>query len=207
MSCDSVKPDDIGNRVGRSGKTVRAWLRRRWPDQAPGQGDEWALDHRQVQEVLAHFGGAGADAPSIEPRSLTRNVPQPPRRKRQDSDQTYVIHLVAEVLGESPLEEPRFSWLRGDAGTTLPVDAYFPEHDLVVEYRERQHLTERPDSFKFWDSKPTASGIPRSEQRARYDELREREIPDHGLRLLIINADDLLTTRGEGWCGTERPTS
>jgi hypothetical protein len=98
---------------------------------------------------------------------------------------------MADVLGETPLDEHRFSWLRGDAGTTLPVDAYFAEHNIVLEYRERQHQAERPDSFKFWDAKPTASGVTRREQRAGYDKLRESEIPRHGLRLVIINADDL----------------
>ncbi|MGH9896724.1 MAG: hypothetical protein ACREA0_32935, partial [bacterium] len=114
------------------------------------------------------------------------------RGPRIDSDEAYVIGLVGELLDEEPRVGHRFDWLRGDAGTTLPVDACFPEHRLVLEYRERQHLADRTDTFKLWDQKPTASGIPRRQQRARHDRLREQEIPIHGLRLLLVDADDLV---------------
>jgi hypothetical protein len=93
------------------------------------------------------------------------------------------------------MREHRFPWLHGDTGYLLPVDAYFPGHKLVLEYRERQHLAERPDSFGLWDRRMTASGVTRREQRARYDRLRETEIPRRGLTLVVINADDLTADR------------
>jgi hypothetical protein len=81
--------------------------------------------------------------------------------------------------------------LRGDAGTKLPVDAYFPKHALVLEYREQQHLADRADSYKLWDRKPTVSGMSRREQRAKYDQLRERQVPAHGLSLVVVSTGDL----------------
>jgi hypothetical protein len=41
----------------------------------------------------------------------------------------------------------------------------------------------------------TASGVTRREQRARYDRLREAEVPRHGLTLVVVNADDLAVDR------------
>src|SRR5207249_3468411 len=87
-------------------------------------------------------------------------------------------------------------WLVGDpgrsrAGVQLPVDAYYPDHELVVEYRERQHHEATP----FFDRRQTVSGVGRSEQRRRYDERRERELPLHGIRLVIVRSADLRCNR------------
>ena len=194
MSCDGTRPDEIGRRVDRSGKTVRAWLRERWPEQAPGQGGHWYLSHHQVQETIAHFGNTPGPDSSSQGRTAsegTGTVRHTSRRRRENSDEAYVIALVADLVGEEAVNGHRFDWLRGDAGTTLPVDAYFPEHDMVLEYRERQHLAERADTFGLWDRKSTVSGVSRRVQRARYDKLREDLIPQHGILLLVVNADDL----------------
>jgi hypothetical protein len=71
----------------------------------------------------------------------------------------------------------------------LPVDAYYPDARLVIEYRERQHSEpvahfDKPDRM-------TVSGVHRGEQRKRYDALREREIPAHSLSLIIVKYSDL----------------
>lgn len=59
----------------------------------------------------------------------------------------------------------------------------------MIEYRERQHDERVP----FFDKpeRMTVSGVHRGEQRRRYDERRDREIPAHGLQLLVIKPDDL----------------
>lgn len=51
------------------------------------------------------------------------------------------------------------------------------------------------DAFHLWDRRMTASGVTRREQRAKYDQLREIEIARHGLRLLVVSADDLAVDR------------
>ncbi|HEY9441232.1 MAG TPA: hypothetical protein VIS29_21825 [Streptomyces sp.] len=113
---------------------------------------------------------------------------------RDDSDETYVIDLCDEVFAEKSMRHHRFDWLLGDPGTngrqvTLPVDAYWPGRELVVEYRERQH--DEPVPFFDKPDRLTVSGVHRGEQRALYDARRETEIPAHGLWFVVIRPDDL----------------
>lgn len=113
---------------------------------------------------------------------------------REDSDEAYVIALCDEVLGEKSSTQHRFEWLLGDPGAKgrrvrLPVDAFWPRHRLVVEYRERQH--DEPVAHFDKPDRLTVSGVHRGEQRALYDARREAEIPAHGLRLVIIRPADL----------------
>jgi catechol 2,3-dioxygenase-like lactoylglutathione lyase family enzyme len=113
---------------------------------------------------------------------------------RETSDEAYVVGLCEEVLGATASRQHRFDWLVGDPGRDgrgrmLPVDAYWPDLGLVLEYRERQHEHATP----FFD-KPdrlTVSGIHRGEQRRLYDRRREEVLPAHGLRLLVVQTDDL----------------
>jgi hypothetical protein len=53
-------------------------------------------------------------------------------------DETYVLDICDRVLGVSGIRQHRFAFLQDDTGTPLPVDAYYPELSLVIEYRERQ---------------------------------------------------------------------
>jgi hypothetical protein len=113
---------------------------------------------------------------------------------RGDSDESYVIGLCNEALGEQASTQHRFEWLLGDpdAGgrrATLPVDGYWPGHQLVVEYRELQH--DQPVAHFDKPDKLTVSGVHRGEQRALYDARRDVEIPARGLRLVVIRPADL----------------
>jgi hypothetical protein len=105
--------------------------------------------------------------------------------------------LCDEVLGEVALRQHRFGWLRGDpsaagARATLPVDAYYADHCLVVEYRERQH--DEPVGHFDKPEVITVSGVHRGEQRRIYDRRREELIPAHGIRLVVIRPGDLAST-------------
>ncbi|MEX0172184.1 hypothetical protein [Streptomyces sp. LMG1-1-1.1] len=113
---------------------------------------------------------------------------------RDDSDEAYVVGLCGEILGEVALTQHKFDWLLGDPGAggrqaRLPVDAYWPGHRLVVEYRELQHDQPMPHFDK--PDRMTVSGVHRGEQRALYDARRDSEIPAHGLRLVVIRPADL----------------
>ncbi len=113
---------------------------------------------------------------------------------RKDSDEAYVLALCDSVLDEIGWRQHRFDWLRGDPGTTgrqvrLPVDGYWPNANVVVEYRELQHLRPVPHFDK--PERLTVSGVHRGIQRALYDALREELIPQHGIRLVIITVQDL----------------
>lgn len=103
-------------------------------------------------------------------------------------DETYVIDLCDRVLGAAAKRQCRFKWLIGDPGKSgrcamLPVDAYYDELKLVIEYRERQHSEPIP----FMDKKDTVSGCKRGEQRRMYDERRRNMIPVHGLTLVELD--------------------
>lgn len=109
--------------------------------------------------------------------------------RRKDSDEFYVIDLCDEILGAKASRQHTFDFLRGDGnpGRKLPVDAYYPELNLVVEYRERQHT----ESVAFFNKKTTISGVNRDEQRRIYDQRRRDVLPKHGIRLIEISYSDL----------------
>ena len=114
------------------------------------------------------------------------------RAVRRNSDEEYVIDLCDEVLGESARRQHRFDFLRGDANTRLPVDAYYPRRKLVVEYRERQH-TQSVRHFDKPDRK-TVSGVHRGVQRRLYDQRRRDVLPRQGIRLVEIEYSSLKHT-------------
>ncbi|MFG1372169.1 hypothetical protein V5F32_08345 [Xanthobacter oligotrophicus] len=111
---------------------------------------------------------------------------------RSRSDEAYVIDLCDRALGMKAYRQWRFPFLLGDPGRSgrrvrLPVDAYYPELGLVVEYHERQH----DEPVPFFDRRITAAGIPRGEQRRIYDKRRRQVLPEQGLRLVVISFGDL----------------
>lgn len=64
--------------------------------------------------------------------------------KRKESDEWYVVNLCDEALRKKAERGHRFPFLLGDPGSRgpakLPVDAFYPDLNLVIEYRERQHF-------------------------------------------------------------------
>ena len=130
-----------------------------------------------------------------QPRSASAPVPKVDagRKNREDSDEAYVIDLCDQVLGQRAIRQHRFPFLMGDGGRPLPVDAYYPGLNLVVEYRERQHT----ESVQFFDRRMTASGVYRGEQRRLYDQRRRDVLPRHGITVLEVNYFDLAHGRGK----------
>lgn len=108
---------------------------------------------------------------------------------RKDSDERYVVDLCDIALGHVASRQHRFSFLLGDAnikGTraTLPVDAYYSDLKLVIEYQEAQHS----EATKHFD-KPdimTVSGVHRGEQRKIYDKRKLEVLRSHGIRVVQI---------------------
>ena len=113
--------------------------------------------------------------------------------KRNASDESYVLDICDFILKVDGQRQHRFEFLRGDTGTKLPVDIYYPTLKLVVEYREKQHTEE----VQFFDKRLTASGINRGEQRKRYDELRRTEIPKNGIALIEFDYSEFGHTKGK----------
>ena len=75
-------------------------------------------------------------------------IPELTRKSRKEgvsrsaSDEYYVIGLCNEALGRKASQQHKFPFLFGDTGRRLPVDAYYPDLNLVVEYYESQHTEE-----------------------------------------------------------------
>ena len=109
------------------------------------------------------------------------------------SDEAYIVDLCDEVLKHKSLRQHRFDFLRGDTGVKLPVDAYYPTLNLVIEYYERQHS----ESVPHFDKRMTASGISRGEQRKLYDERRRIELPKNGIDLIIFDYTEFQHTSGK----------
>ncbi len=184
-----MDPTTLAANLGIAPRTLRAWLRRTYPRSEAERGAPWTLNSEQVEAARLEFSRV---RPSPPPRTKETS------RGRADSDESYVIDLCDEVLGEQARRQHRFDWLLGDPGSTgaratLPVDAYYPGHRLVIEYRERQHDEpvahfDKPDVL-------TVSGVHRGEQRRIYDRRRDELIPSHGLRLVVIRSADLASNK------------
>jgi len=113
--------------------------------------------------------------------------------RKVNSDEKYVIDLCDKVIGIKASRQHKFDFLRGDPNqhgrsVKLPVDAFYVDLKLVIEFREKQHT----EPVKFFDKpdKKTVSGISRGEQRKLYDHRRRDTLPIHGIQLVEISYCD-----------------
>lgn len=142
-------------------------------------------DEKDFLRVITINGGQLPTVPKADvPARLTRGAIKP--TQENGKDETYVIDLCDEVLGIKAIRQHRFPFLKGDGKSLLPVDAYYPALNLVVEYRERQHT----EAVVFFDHRQTVSGLPRGKQRKLYDQRRRDILPQHGIRLVELNYSD-----------------
>lgn len=131
----------------------------------------------------------------VEPIKAKKQAEQEikPKSPRSTSDESYIIDLCDEVLKLKALRQHRFDFLKGDSGTRLPVDAYYPSLNLVIEYKERQHT----EAVNFFDKRQTVSGVGRGEQRAIYDQRRRDVLPKFGIQLIEFDYSEFEHTRGK----------
>lgn len=99
-------------------------------------------------------------------------------------DESYVIDLCDIVLRSRASRQHAFPFLVGDCAKDgrcrrLPVDAYYEDLQLVIEYRKRQHS----EPVVIMDARQTISGCSRREQRKRYDQRRREVLPLNGITL------------------------
>lgn len=149
----------------------------------------YVIPERKAQNTNWHFANTNNTQTAIlHTQEIKKEQKQ---HSRENSDEFYVINLCNEVLGRTALQQHKFDFLRGDSGRHLPVDAYYEDLRLVIEYCESQHRTSTP----FFDRKMTVSGVTRGEQRKKYDERRIAVLPQHGIRLIHIHHTDFGTTK------------
>jgi hypothetical protein len=146
-----------------------------------------------VSEESLSFASASTAATAHRPFPKQHTPMSQLRKSRADSDEAYVIDLCDEILGRAALRQNRFPFLRGDGGHSLPVDAWYPGLNLVVEYRERQHT----EAVKFFDRRQTVSGVSRGEQRRLYDQRRREILPARGIQLIEVSCTDLAHHSGK----------
>ena len=110
--------------------------------------------------------------------------------KRLLSDKYYVMNLCDEALKQKAKRQKRFDFLVGDlhkdgkTRTQLPVDAFYHDLNLVIEFKEAP-LAEPTEFFNKLNVK-TVSGISRSKQREKYDRVKAAELPLNGIKLVEI---------------------
>ncbi len=108
------------------------------------------------------------------------------------NDQDYVIDLCDKVLGQKAKRQKKFDFLLGDVHkdgktkTKLPVDAYYEELQLAIEFHEQK--SSNPDPNIKRREKITVSGVPRSEQRLRYESRIAKTLPVNGIQLICIES-------------------
>lgn len=93
------------------------------------------------------------------------------------------IQKIANVIDEEPILEKTFEWLKNpETNAKLRVDAYFPKHNLAIEYNGPQHYHE-VEMF---------NGT-LSDQQKR-DAIKIRLVKEHGIKIHSIhyldNVDD-----------------
>jgi hypothetical protein len=140
---------------------------------------------------------------NVIPNPMVKEVPKTiltptiqeinPKSSRNTSDESYVIDLCDEVLKLKAIRQHRFDFLKGDSAAKLPVDAYYPSLNLVVEFKERQHTEE----VKFFDKRQTVSGVGRGEQRKIYDQRRRDVLPKFGIKLMEFDYSEFEHNRGK----------
>lgn len=108
---------------------------------------------------------------------------------KKNRDQDYILDLCDSIIKYNGLREHKFDLLIGDPGRNglarrLPVDAFYPNLQLVIEYQEKQHVK----AVRHFDKphRMTVSGVHRGEQRKLYDQRRRDVLPKMGISLLEL---------------------
>lgn len=186
---------DMVNANGIDPKRFRAALRAAGLGWHPHNGRWEAMrgsdQHQDMETVMAQICGGGFNQPLAT--KAPRAAPKAALR-----DEHYVLDLCDEFLGLKAVRQHCFPFLTGDPDRhgrrkALPVDGFYPSLNLVVEYHERQHR----ERVGFFDDKPTVSGVPRGEQRRRYDERRCDLLPQHGYMLVVIEVAEFANDRAK----------
>jgi len=111
-------------------------------------------------------------------------------KSKKDNDENYIIDLCDQLLKQKAIRQQTFSFLVGDPNKKgkckkLPVDAFYPSLNLVIEYFEKQHT----EAVNFFDKKDklTVSGVDRGTQREIYFQRRFDVFPKNGINYLVID--------------------
>ncbi|MDA3892454.1 MAG: hypothetical protein PF517_12385 [Salinivirgaceae bacterium] len=154
-----------------------------------------AFAERKKQTTYWYFIPSNAAKPTIPYKQEQSNLEtKAAAYLRLKNDEAYVIDLCDEVLKQKAIRQKKFGFLLGDvhkngkSQTKIPVDAYYEDLQLAVDYKVKEHF--EPESTSKHNDKDTVSGMPRSEQRIRYDLRKAKTLPSHGITLICISNSD-----------------
>ena len=108
-------------------------------------------------------------------------------RRRESSDEYYLIGLINELLSAKASHQHTFDFLLGDyhkngkTRTELPLDAYYSEKNLVIEFLDKSN------SESINQDKMTISGVTRAEQRDIYRKRKQGVLRANDINLIEID--------------------
>lgn len=192
---DTITAVELARQASVEPNAYRAALRRRkfiWHlHNHPWTVKKNSPEHADLVQVLRAMKCEGHPRDSTDDARHVRRPPssEPRIAKGMSKDEAYIIDLCDKVLGQTARRQYR-GLLKGGPGTygrraALPVDAFYPNLKLVIEFHEVQHTK----AVRHFDkpNKITVSGVHRGEQRRKYDELRRRELPAMGIHLVELD--------------------
>lgn len=147
-------------------------------------------NHFNRSGTIVSLAGKQTAKPSFPNKRLSIKRKTDAKTAKLSKDEHYVLDLCDKVLRLRCSRQHKFDFLLGDlnakgTASKLPVDGYYEQLKLAVEYRELQHT----EAVKFFD-KPdrlTISGVHRGDQRKIYDERRRNILPKNGIKLIEIS--------------------
>jgi len=128
----------------------------------------------------------------------TINIVKEAKKEKLVSDEKYVLDICDSILGVNSKRQHKFKFLVGDkhkdgkSETKLPIDAYYEEFKLAIEYVAKPYEDEEVIVVKRKRSakKLTPSGVIRSEQRKIYDKRKQEVLPQNNITLIYIRSKD-----------------
>lgn len=146
---------------------------------------------RKGKSIHWYFVKEGSTYISDAPNDTGVTKSQKRRASIISSDKYYVINLCDELLEERASRQHKFGFLLGDyhkdgrTRTTLPVDAYYQDHNLVIEFVENQEEEQATENLNK-RRKITVSGVGLAEQKKIYTERRRKGLKSNEIDLLEI---------------------
>lgn len=137
---------------------------------------------RKLDSVYWYFVRAGKNYTPIEPINTVSKKEQG-LLNIQNSDEFYLVNLCDELLEQEASRKHTFNTLvgnlhkRGKGRTKLPLDAYYENLKLVIEFLRKDK------DFDALDKNEQARMI----QVQRYNQLKKKAIVQKDLRLIEIN--------------------
>jgi hypothetical protein len=98
--------------------------------------------------------------------------------KNMHLSEKYALGLVSEVTGVDFIPQMKWDWLVSKKGTKLPVDAYYKELNLAIEFDGAQHRQPLVNM----------GGIEKYITQVENDQIKNSEIPKHGIQLIRIDS-------------------